>query len=78
LGTDYLVIEEAPGVPALGLLASLCCSRPDHLDLPMYLRLPDAQLDGAIWQLTPRGGYILRYRIRRCTGREARRATGPA
>ena len=52
------------------MLTSLARSRPDCLGLPAYLRLPDAQLYGAICHPTQRGGYILRYRIRRFTGCE--------
>jgi hypothetical protein len=69
LGTDYFVTEEAREWTAAGLLAALTRSNPDRLDLPMYLRLPDAQQDGAICQLTASGGYILRYRICRHTPR---------
>lgn len=62
LGTDYMLTEGAQEWMAAGLLASLASDHPDRLELPMYLRLPDAQQDGAICQVT-KSGYILRYRI---------------
>ncbi len=63
LGPDYVVTDQGVEWTAAELLASLTCDHPDELDLPMYLRLPDAQQDGAIFQVTQSGGYILRYRI---------------
>jgi Tfp pilus assembly protein FimV len=62
LGQDYVVTDQGVEWTAAGLLASLARDHPDRLDLPMYLRLPDAQRDGAICQVT-KTGYILRYRI---------------
>jgi hypothetical protein len=62
LGTDYMLTEEAREWTAAGLLASLARDHTDRLELPMYLRLPDAQQDGAICQVT-QSGYILCYRI---------------
>lgn len=69
LGTDYVVTEQSVECTVTKLLAALSRSYPNRLDLPMYLRLPDAQQDGAICQLTDSGGYILRYRICRHTPR---------
>lgn len=60
LGTDYVVTDQQTVWTAVGLLASLARSSPEHLDLPMYLRFPDARQDGAICQVTL-SGYILRY-----------------
>ena len=69
LGPDYVVTDQGVEWTAAGLLASLIRDHPDRLDLPMYLRLPDAQQDGAICQVT-QSGYILRYRICRSMSRE--------
>ena len=55
--------KEGVECTAAGLLASLIRDHPDRLDLPMYLRLPDAWQDGAICQVTKTGGYLLLYRI---------------
>jgi hypothetical protein len=63
LGSDYLVTDQGVEWTAAGLLASLIRDHPDRLDLPMYLRLPDAWQDGAICQVTKTGGYLLLYRI---------------
>jgi hypothetical protein len=52
LRTDYLLTEEAREWTAAGLLASLARDHPDRLELPMYLRLPDGQQDGAICRVT--------------------------
>lgn len=69
LGTEYVLTEQGVEWTAAGLLAELTRSHPTRLELPMYLRLPDAQQDGAMCQLTASGGYILRYRIRRHAAR---------
>jgi hypothetical protein len=45
------------------LLAWLERHHPDELTLPMYLRLPDAHLDGAVCELTKSGGFLLLYRL---------------
>ena len=71
LGPDYVVTEPSVEWTAAGLLASLTRDHPDELDLPMYRRLPDAQQDGAIYQVTQSGGYILRYRICPSTSRSS-------
>ncbi len=64
LGTDYLLTDnQGLEWTATGLLASLTRDHPDHLGLPVYLRLPDPQQDGAIYQIT-QSGFIRRYRIR--------------
>lgn len=63
LGPDYVVTKPSVEWTTAGLFASLTRDHPDELDLPMYLRVPDAQQDGAICQVTQSGGYILRYRI---------------
>ena len=47
------------------VLAALTRDHPDHLERLMYLRLPASQQDGAICEVTARGGFLLRYRIRR-------------
>ncbi len=62
LGIDYMLTDQGAEWTAAGLLASLASDHPDRLELPMYLRLPDARQDGAICQVT-KSGYILRYRI---------------
>jgi hypothetical protein len=69
LGTDYLVTDQEREWPATALLTWLVLNHLADLDLPMYLRLPDAKPDGAICELTPRGGFLLRYRIERRTPR---------
>lgn len=48
---------------AAALLQWLAQNEPDRLDQPMYLRFPDPHQDGAIYQVTPRGGFIVLYRI---------------
>ena len=63
MGTDYAVSDEGFEWTAAGLLASLTLSHPERLALPMYMRLPDTRQDGAICELTSRGGFILLYRI---------------
>lgn len=68
LGADYLLTEGSSEWTAAGLLAFLT-PHPDRLELPVYLRLPDAQQDGAICQVTQSGGYIRRYRIFRRASR---------
>ena len=66
LGADYLLTDnQGMEWTATGLLASLTRDHPDHLGLPVYLRLPDAQQEGAISQVTQSGGFIRRYRIHR-------------
>jgi hypothetical protein len=62
LGKDYVLTEQGVEWSAVELLAALTRDHPDHLDLPMYLRLPTIQQDGAICQVT-KTGYLLRYRI---------------
>lgn len=59
-----MVTDQGTEWTAAGLLAALARSHPDDLDLPMYLRLPDARQDGAIC-LVRKTGYLLRYRILR-------------
>ena len=63
LGADYLLTDDQ-GMEwtATGLLAALTRDHPDRLGLPVYLRLPDAHQDGAIYQVT-QSGFIRRYRI---------------
>lgn len=69
LGADYLLTDnQGMDWTATGLLASLTRNHPNRLGLPMYLRLPDDQRDGAIYQVTQSGGFIRRYRIRRSSG----------
>jgi hypothetical protein len=65
LGVDYALTDNQ-GIEwtAAGLLATLARDHPDHLDLPAYLRLPDALQDGAIYQVIQSGGFIRRYHIR--------------
>jgi hypothetical protein len=66
LGADYLLTDnQGRDWTATGLLAALTRDHPDRLGLLMYLRLPDAQQDGAIYQVTQSGGFIRQYRIRR-------------
>lgn len=66
LGADYLLTDnQGMEWTATGLLASLTRDHPDRLGLPMYLRLPGPQQDGAIYQITQSGGFIRLYRIRR-------------
>ena len=62
LGDNYALTEQGREWSAAGLLAVLSRDHPDRLGLPMYLRLPDLQQDGAICQVTGTG-YLLRYRI---------------
>ncbi len=57
LGTDYLLTAEAREWTAAELLASLASGHSDRLELPMYLRLPDLQRDGAICQITETGAF---------------------
>jgi hypothetical protein len=66
LGPDTLLTDnQGMDWTATGLLAALTHDHPDRLGLPVYLRLPDAQQDGAIYQVTQSGGFIRRYRIHR-------------
>ncbi len=44
------------------LLTALAQEQPERLHLRVHLRLPDAQHDGAIYQIT-QGGFIRRYHI---------------
>jgi hypothetical protein len=64
LGADYMLTDNQ-GIEwtATGLLGSLARD-PDRLRLPCYFRLPDAQHDGAIYEVTQSGGFIRRYHIR--------------
>lgn len=62
LGEDYVLTEQRVEWSAAGLLTAFIRDRPDRLALPMYLRLPNVQQDGAICQVT-KTGYLLRYRI---------------
>jgi hypothetical protein len=48
---DLLTDNEGRAWTATGLLAALARDAPDRLSLPVYLRLPDAQQDGAIYPL---------------------------
>ena len=48
---------------AVELLAWLAQNEPTSLEQPVYLRFPDSHQDGAIYQLNPRGGFIVRYRL---------------
>jgi hypothetical protein len=63
LGQDYILLDQGKEWSSVGLLAALTQTRPDDLELPMYLRLPSVQQDGAICELTTSGGFILLYRI---------------
>jgi hypothetical protein len=66
LGADYLLTDnQGLEWTATGLVASLACDHPDRLGLLVYLRLPDARQDGAIYQVTQRGGFIRQYRLHR-------------
>jgi hypothetical protein len=76
LGADYILTEQGVERSAIVLLATLTRAHPDRLDLPMYLRLPDSQQDGAICQVT-KTGYILCYRICPCTSQAAQDTPGP-
>jgi hypothetical protein len=62
LGEGYVLTEQDQEWQATGLLAVLSRDHPDRLSLPMYMRLPNIQQDGAICQVTETG-YLLRYRI---------------
>jgi hypothetical protein len=62
LGEGYALTEQGQEWSASGLLAVLSRDHPDRLSLPMYLRLPNIQQDGAICQVT-QTGYFLCYRI---------------
>lgn len=65
LGVDSLLIDtQGMEWTATGLFALLSRDHPDRLGLPVYLRLPDARQDGAIYQVT-QTGFIRWYRIRR-------------
>ena len=63
LGTDYVVTDQGREWAATDMVAALTRDHPDHLDQLRYLRLPNPQQDGAIYEPTPSGGFILRYRI---------------
>lgn len=65
LGTDYVLRDEGGTWSAISLLAWIALRNPTRLELPMYLRLPDAQQDGAICELTKRGGFMRLYLIER-------------
>lgn len=66
LGADYLLADHQGIVwTATGLLAALSQDSPDRLGQLVYLRLPDAQQDGAIYQVTQSGGFLRQYRIHR-------------
>jgi hypothetical protein len=62
LGEEVFLTEQGEKWSADELLAVLGRDHPDRLELPMYLRLPNLQRDGAICQVTT-SGYLLRYRI---------------
>ena len=52
LGADYLLTDnQGMEWTATGLFASLTRDHSDRLGLPVYLRLPDAHQDGAIYGL---------------------------
>lgn len=63
-GDCMFVDNEGAAWTAPGLLAALVRDHPDRLNLAVYLRLPDAHQDGAIYEMT-QSGFIRRYRIRR-------------
>ncbi len=58
-----MVEERGTEWAARELLAWLEQQHPARLDLPTYLRLPDAQQEGAICQLTKSGGFLVLYHI---------------
>lgn len=63
LGTEYVVTAQGTAWSASEVLAWLSQHKPSSLTMPMYLRLPSPRLDGAICELFPQGGFVLRYRI---------------
>jgi hypothetical protein len=66
LGADYMLTDnQGMEWTATEVLASLTRDHPDHLGLPVYLRLPDLRQDGAIYQVTQSGGFMRQYRIHR-------------
>ena len=66
LGADYMLTDnQGMEWTATGLLAALTRDHPDRLGLPVYLRLPGPQQDGAIYQVTQSGGFIRQYLIHR-------------
>lgn len=68
LGAGYLLTDyQGMEWTATRLLASPARDHPDRLDLLVYLRLPDARQDGAIYQVTQRGGFIRQYRLHRAS-----------
>jgi hypothetical protein len=68
LGADYVVVDRETEWTARELLTWLEQHHPARLGLPMYLRIPDAQQDGAICQLTRSGGFLVLYHIAVRTG----------
>jgi hypothetical protein len=66
LGPGYLLTDhQGMKWSATGVIASLTRENPDRLALQAYLRLPDTQLEGAVYQATQSGGFIRWYRIHR-------------
>lgn len=65
LGADYLVTDRGVPWAASDLLAHLRRTAPERLTLEVYLRYPSSTQEGAIYRPTPRGGFILLYRIER-------------
>jgi hypothetical protein len=58
-----VVVDGRTEWTARELLTWLEQQQPTRLDLPTYLRLPDAQQEGAICQLTKSGGFLVLYHI---------------
>ena len=69
LGMDYVGTDQGTEWTPREMVAALTRDSPDHLDRLMCLRLPASQQDGAICELIPRGGFLLRSRICRHASR---------
>lgn len=64
LEVDCMLIDsQGTAWTVKGLRASLTRDYPNRLDVAVYLRLPDAHQDGAIYQVT-QSGFIRWYHIR--------------